>query len=72
MERLAYAINEVAAMLGLSRRSVERYIKAGLLQSVKHPGASRFIPATSLEAFLKGNPLEPTKQKPGDMTRRAE
>jgi excisionase family DNA binding protein len=57
-ERLTYRVNEVAAMLGYSRLTIERKIKSGTLKSFKD-GRSRLILADSVRALLPG---EETKQ----------
>lgn len=49
--RLAYRPNEAAKALGTSRDTIFKLIADGSLRSTKI-GASRFIPASELEAFL--------------------
>lgn len=50
-ERLAYRINEVAHLLGVSRRTINRRIEAGELESFKS-GAIVLIPAASLARYM--------------------
>ena len=50
--RLAFTIQETAAMLGISYVTVHRLLKRGLLQS-SSVLRRRLIPATEIERFLK-------------------
>jgi excisionase family DNA binding protein len=49
--RLAYRVSEVAAMLGVSRSTVERAIADGRLKSTKTLG-TRLVRADSVAALL--------------------
>ncbi len=52
LDRLAFTINETAAMLGISPVSVYRLLKRGLLRSstaLRH----KLIPKTEIDRFLK-------------------
>jgi len=49
--RRAYSIDETAAIIGVTGRTVQKYINNGLLKSGKI-GGRRFIPRESIEAFL--------------------
>ena len=49
--RLAYSVDEAAAMIGVSRRSIYELFRSGQLGSVKI-GARRLIRRTDLDAFL--------------------
>ncbi len=53
LPRLAYRVNEVAAMLGVSERTVKRMTNDGRLRSIKTLGL-RPIPVESVEALLSG------------------
>jgi excisionase family DNA binding protein len=49
--RRAYSVDETAAIIGVTGRTVQKYINNGLLKSNKI-GGRRFIPKESVEAFL--------------------
>lgn len=49
--RAALSIRETAAVLGLSRRSVERAVAAGLLRSCKVAGR-RLVPRRAIDELL--------------------
>jgi excisionase family DNA binding protein len=50
--RLTYRVDEVAAMLGVCRRTVERAIAEGKLEARKVLGVT-LIPAASVNALLE-------------------
>lgn len=50
-QRRAYKVEEVAELLGLSRNTVFRLLKAGDLKSIK-VGGSRRITVEQLDAYL--------------------
>lgn len=52
MERKAYKVNEVVALLGIGRTSIYRLINEGCLNRVK-VGATTLIPAEDIEALLR-------------------
>ena len=49
--RLAYSINEVCALLGISRARLYQAMNAGELPTV-HVGSRRLIRAAALDAYL--------------------
>ena len=49
--RLAYRVDEACALLGVSRDTIERAVKAGRLRSSKRLGR-RLIDARSIEALF--------------------
>jgi len=51
--RLSYSINEAAALLGVSRSTINRLIDRGDLRSVSALGR-RLVPANAIEQFLGG------------------
>lgn len=52
---LAYSRYEAADALGIGVKTLDRWIRAGRIRSVK-VSSRVFIPATSLEALLEGTP----------------
>jgi excisionase family DNA binding protein len=50
--QMDYSISEVAIIIEMSRESVRRYIKAGMLKAVKR-GKSYRVNADDLYTFLK-------------------
>ena len=63
--RLAYRLNEAAAILGISRWVLQRLIRDGELEAVKVPGGRNgavLIPAASLARFLEDNAQDPTRK----------
>ena len=52
MPRVAYSLDEVAASLGLSRRSLYGLMAAGRLSTVKL-GKRRLVPAAELERLVR-------------------
>jgi excisionase family DNA binding protein len=54
-KRVAYRVDEVAAMLGVTRRTVHRALADGRLKSSKERGA-RLIQADSLGGLSSGDP----------------
>ena len=57
-----YSINDVAKLLGLSIKTVRRYIAAGSLQSITIGGVYR-IPKQALEEFINAGQDEKEKTK---------
>jgi excisionase family DNA binding protein len=58
-DRLAVSIREAAAMLGISPRSVQKYVAANLLPARKI-GRRTVIPFSALEAFLQNDQPSPS------------
>jgi hypothetical protein len=54
-------LGDVASMLGLSVRSVQRLIAAGRLRKLSLNGAARIAPS-ELARFLEGGPLPPAQE----------
>jgi excisionase family DNA binding protein len=52
VERRAYKVHEVAAVLGLGRTTIYKLIQDGHLTRIKI-GASTLIPANDVEALLR-------------------
>ena len=52
-KRVAYTMAEVARMTGRNRSTVGRWMKRGVLQSVKVPGGRALVSAASLERLLR-------------------
>lgn len=52
-QRLAYGVNEAAAVLGVTPRSIYTYMNDGLIKSFKL-GGRRLIRRTDLEQFIEG------------------
>lgn len=52
IERLAYTVNETAALLGVHRRTIEKKIDAGVLVSTKRLG-TRLVSAESVRALFE-------------------
>lgn len=61
-KRLAYSVEEVAALLGVHIESVRREIRAGRLVAGRM-GRKLLIPADSLEKYLKTPKPQPKKQE---------
>ena len=53
LPRLAYGVNEAAASLDLSRRSLYGLIEAGMLRTIKI-GGRRLVPADELRRLCAG------------------
>lgn len=51
-DRLAYRIDEVAELAGISRATIYRWIAAGKLKTVKI-GSIRLVPERALRSFLE-------------------
>ena len=51
LTRLAYSVEEAAAIIGISRRTVYELLRTGQLRSVKI-GSRRLIRHTDLERFI--------------------
>jgi hypothetical protein len=62
--RLAYAPNELPALLGVSIASVRRYLAEGILPSVKLRGGRLLVPAAGLDRMLAGAGGAPDPEKP--------
>lgn len=58
--RLAYRIDELAAALGRSRRTIERMIAEGDLPTTKKFGGV-LIPAAAVNALLAGEEARPRR-----------
>lgn len=56
VEKKAYTVSEVAALLGVSTRCVYDMVKRGVIRSVRIGKGTREyrIPKTALEDYLKG------------------
>lgn len=52
MEVVLYTVPEVAAILGVSRRQVENYMKEGRLRRTKLSNRAVRVSKTELKAFL--------------------
>ncbi|MEC9065709.1 MAG: helix-turn-helix domain-containing protein [Pseudomonadota bacterium] len=52
-EPLSYRVNDAARALGVSRRTVERWIEGGTLRATK-VGRMTLIPAASVRAVVDG------------------
>jgi len=64
--RLAVSISEAAAILGISPRSVQKYIASKLLPARKL-GRRTVIPVCALEAFLRKDQPSPSNQGGADL-----
>lgn len=53
VNKVAFFVNEIAQMTGLSTQKIRRMIKAGELQSVR-AGKRILVPRGALEQFLSG------------------
>ena len=53
-KRLVYKVNEVAAMLGVNRKTVYIWVQKGILRGVQVPDGKRLIDARSVEDLLNG------------------
>ena len=51
--KLAFFVNEVAQMTGLSTQKIRRMVKTGEIQSVR-AGKRVLVPRAALESFLSG------------------
>lgn len=58
MEDQQLSLSEVAGLMGVSERTVRRWIKAGRLQAFK-PGRDYRIPASALRAFVRESEVSP-------------
>jgi excisionase family DNA binding protein len=63
-DRLAVSIREAAAMLGISPRSVQKYVAAKVLPARKI-GRRTVIPFSALEAFLRSDQPSPSAEQEG-------
>lgn len=52
--RRAYRVSEVAEMLGVTPKTIYRWIDKGLLKGVRVRGMNVMIPAPAVEKMLKG------------------
>lgn len=68
---MEYSISEVADIIQMSRESVRRYIKIGLLEGVKD-GKSYKISKPALVRFLMSDNRELTKERKSRETADAE
>ena len=62
--RLAVSINEAAAILGISPRSVQKYIASKLLPARKI-GRRTLVPLCGLEEFLRNDQPSPSSNQGG-------
>lgn len=53
--RYIYRVPQLAEMLGLSERTIRRYLKKGQLRSVKLSSKTVLIPAEALQEFLSAS-----------------
>jgi excisionase family DNA binding protein len=53
-KRVVYKVNEVAAMLGINRKTVYVWVKKGILRGVPVPGGTQMIDARSVDALIEG------------------
>lgn len=58
LDRLAYQVNEVADMLGVSRSRMYALMTSGDMFYIQ-PQGHRMIPAEAIRAFLRGERYEP-------------
>ncbi len=63
MEDQTRSLSEVAGLMGVSERTVRRWIKAGRLRAYK-PGRDYRIPESSLRAFIEESEISPKAQAP--------
>ncbi|MCA1716261.1 MAG: excisionase family DNA-binding protein [Actinobacteria bacterium] len=63
MEDQTRSLSEVAGLMGVSERTVRRWIKAGRLKAYK-PGRDYRIPETGLRAFIEESEISPKAQAP--------
>lgn len=63
MDKL-YTITELAEMLNMNRRSIQRYVAAGKIKAVMIGGKWK-ISETNLQEFLSEQKHNTPKQKPG-------
>ena len=73
VQRRLLTLDEVASTLGLSRRTVERRVKAGEIPALQlgGPRTAIRVPADELDAWLESEPRDaawspryPTRQRP--------
>jgi excisionase family DNA binding protein len=69
MEDRHLSLSEVAGLLGVSERSVRRWIKAGELRAYK-PGRDFRIPESGLRAFMEEREVRPKVEAPPEQERR--
>ena len=65
LERVAYSVDETAAMLGRDPATVHRWVKAGSIASAK-VGGTRLIPAAELKQIAAGQFGTKDSGSPGD------
>ncbi len=63
MEDQTRSLSEVAGLMGVSERTVRRWIKAGRLKAYK-PGRDYRIPETGLRAFIEESEISPKEPAP--------
>src|SRR5918997_4309297 len=63
MEDRHLALSEVAGLMGVSERTVRRWIKSGRLKAYK-PGRDYRIPETALRRFIEESEISPKVQAP--------
>ena len=63
MEDQTRSLSEVAGLMGVSERTVRRWIKAGRIKAYK-PGRDYRIPETGLRAFIEESEISPKDQAP--------
>lgn len=57
--RLAYTVAEVAAMLGVSDRTVDRFIEQGSLATLPYTARPRLVSKVELDRFVTAAPAQP-------------
>jgi excisionase family DNA binding protein len=63
VEDQTQSLSEVAGLMGVSERTVRRWIKSGRLKAYK-PGRDYRIPETGLRAFIEESEVSPKAQAP--------
>jgi excisionase family DNA binding protein len=63
MEDQTRSLSEVAGLMGVSERTVRRWIKGGRLKAYK-PGRDYRIPEAGLQAFIEESEISPKAQAP--------
>lgn len=63
MEDQTRSLSEVAGLMGVSERTVRRWIKAGRIKAYK-PGRDYRIPETGLRAFIEESEISPKDKAP--------
>lgn len=62
LDKLAYSVNEAAAVLDVSRSRMYRLMDEGYIFYIQ-PGGQRMIPADAIRAFLRGETYNPNADR---------